>query len=63
MMCIVLYRSKAEFDVFICLSLLIYCQGLAQNCTKCQLYSQLKERIKRAIDNYGRSDRLTFLHI
>jgi len=26
-------------------------------------YSQLKERAKRALDNYGRSDRLTFLHI
>ena len=25
-------------------------------------YSQLKERVKRAIDNYGREDRLTFLH-
>jgi len=24
-------------------------------------YSQLKERVKRAIDNYGRTDRLTFL--
>jgi len=24
-------------------------------------YSQLKERLKRAIDNYGRADRLTFL--
>jgi len=24
-------------------------------------YSQLKERVKRAIDNYGRADCLTFL--
>jgi len=24
-------------------------------------YSQLKERVKRAIDNYGRTDHLTFL--
>jgi len=24
-------------------------------------YKQLKERVKRAIDNYGRTDRLTFL--
>ena len=24
-------------------------------------YSQLKERVKHAIDNYGRADRLTFL--
>jgi len=24
-------------------------------------YSQLKERVKRVIDNYGRADRLTFL--
>jgi len=24
-------------------------------------YSQLKERVKCAIDNYGRTDRLTFL--
>jgi len=26
-------------------------------------YSQLKERVKRAIDNYGGADRLTFLRI
>jgi len=26
-------------------------------------YSQLKERVKRAIDNYGRSDRLTYWRI
>ena len=26
-------------------------------------YSQLKERVKRAIDNYGRADRLIFLRV